>query len=968
MISSSGTAPQPHKSLCLQIKVNKTTGQYGPRKVRHEPSHCDGGGNGQRMQLVKTIPSQSSSGYSSTDIIKESIRSRLNECLDAASRAINKCDELNFEFRKAFGISPGYLYCRDKFNKVFDSRRNMKVMKCSTEEDGHWLRNALLGPRYYPSYLVYSTSSNVFNANGEMKVDGVVPMCGDLAVLYAKGLYGPGKKELAQCKSMDQLQELMRLHGVDAWKWHKNRSDTPKETHAFHSSDFSKPISGLVHQYWDMPCGERKVFLLETEKVKKSDTHAMVIMLEKKTDYVMVLRHYDPNWTNSCQKVILNNPDHADRLELKDLYSENDVEYYFKNGVAKLTSLETVHDKQKADYFWYSSDNNGQAGVRLSVEGGLWYRCKPLSDTQERSDYDQRRRILEDDVVRIITEEVFVGNKSEAEKETIIEYFLRNMRSGTFHEKIFSQLLQSNLSAEFKLRNLESYCFQNYRDLLPIYPGSPKDLLGLGPEELAAAFTLAVTNSDPGLAEFAVIAAVSDDRKSEEDRVAVLDHFKFDAKIDRELQQRIIHHLVQSNLSAGSKLKYLKNFPLTNCSDKLPLSPCSLKDLLGLGAEELIVALQIAMVNNDPELAELAVIASLSDDSKSEEDRVAVIDHVEFDEIDKELQRRIIHHLLQSNLSAGSKLKCLKDFPLTNCGDNLPLSPCSLKDLLGLGAKELIAAFQIAVVNNDPELAELAVIASLSDDSKSEEERVALLLNYKTDARDIDKELQRRVFPIVLTSNLSLRFKLKYFEDFFEEYQDYFNGFRDIVSESLCRESPPTDLADGLRLALYLNDVKLAGNIIDMVVSDDDHSEEEKIAILDLAKTSPTPIPWGLVKKNVDVVKCYLSGILESSLSDAHKVELSRMSNHELRSIVLQALLTMGVDMAHSLVGIVANSKISPALKEKIVDPKVCLEVFVDSIGDPHDKQVKEMIEMLDQLIMEKTEYPINIEKEVLND
>ena len=967
MISSSGTASQPLKSLCPQRQATKTTGQYGPRTVRHEPSHCGGGGNGQRMQLVKTIPGQSSSGYSKTDIVKKSLSSRVDECRDAASWAIYKYDELNLKCRKALGISFGFQYCKLKFDKVFDSRRNMKVMGCHTEEDGHWLKKALLGPRYYPGYFVYSTSSNVFNANGEMKVDGEVPMCGDLAVLYAKGLYGPGKKELAQCKSMDQLQELMRLHGVDAWKWHKNRSDKPKETHAFHSSDFSKPISALVHQYWDMPCGERKVFLLETEKVKKSDRHAMVIMLEKKTDYVMVLRHYDPNWTNSCQKVILNNPDHADRLELKDLYSEKNLEYFFQQGVAKLTSLETVHDKQEADYYWYSSDKNGQAGLRLSVEGGLWFRCKPLSDSQERSDYDQRRQILEDDVVRIITEEVFVGNKSEAEKEAIIEYFLREMRSDTFREKIFSQLLQSNLSAEFKLRNLESYCFQNYRDLLPIYPSSPKDLLGLGPEELAAAFTLAVTNSDPGLAEFAVIAAVSDDRKSEEDRVAVLDHFKFDAKIDRELQQRIIHHLLQSNLSVGSKLKCLKDFPLTNCGDNLPLSSCSLKDLLGLGAKELIAAFQIALVNNDPELAELAVIASLSDDSKSEEERVAVIDHVEFDEkIDNELQRRIIHHLLQSNLSVGSKLKCLKDFPLTNCGDNLPLSSCSLKDLLGLGAKELIAAFQIALVNNDPELAELAVIASLSDDSKSEEERVALLLNLKTDARDIDKELQRRVFPIVLTSNLSLRFKLEYFEDFVEEYQDYFNGFRDIVSESLCRESPPTDLADGLRLALYLNDVKLAGNIIDMVVSDDDHSEEEKIAILDLAKTSP--IHWGLVKKNVDVVKCYLSGILESSLSDAHKVELSRMGKIDLRSIVMQALLTEGVDMAHSLVGIVANSKMSPALKEKIVDPKLCLEVFVDSIEDPHDKQVKEMIEMLDQLIMEKTEYPVNIEKEVLND
>ena len=833
MISSSGTAPQ--SSPCLQPQATNTTGQCGSWTVQYKQSNCGDRG----MEIVKINPAQSSSGYSKADIVKDSIFSRFVECVDAASRVKDKYDELVFKCRKAVGLPSSYLYCQRKFNKLFDSGRDTKLMRCGTEEKGFSLKNVLLGQEYYPNYFIYSTISEAFDANGKMDIDGTVPWCGELALFYAKGLYGPGKKALAQCQSIDELQELMRLHGVDAWNWQKNRSDNPKETHAFHSSDFAKAISALVHQYWDMPCGERKVFLLETEQVKHFRSHAMVIMLEKKTDGVMVLRHYDPNWTNSCQKVILNNPDHADFLDLSDLYRDKDVEHFFKHGVAKLTSLETVRDNHEADYYWYSSDNNGQAGLRLSVKGGLWFRCQSLPDTQERSDYDQRRGILEDDVVRMITEEVLVGNKSETEKEAIIEYFIRYMGSDAFNEKISSQFLQSNLSAEFKLRSLRSCRFQNYRDLLPIVPHRPEDLLGLGPEERVAAFTLAVTNGDRELAEFAVIAELSDDTKSEEDKVEVIGRFKLITKKDRRLKQKIVHYLLQSNLSAGSKLKYLEE----------------------------------------------------------------------------------------------------------------------------LGSKELVAAYKISVVNNDPELAEGAVTALLSDDSKPEVEKVALLMGANTDPRDMDKEFQRRLLPVILTSNLSLRFKLEYFEYFFEEYQDYFKGFRDDVSESLCRESPPTDLADGLRLALYLNDVKLAGNILDMSLSNDEYSEEEKMMILDITKT--LPIPWGIVQENVDVVKCYLSGILESNLSDANKVKLSRMNKYESRSIIYQALLTIRADVAHHLVGVVVNSKLSPALKEKIVDPNACLGIVASFEGGVYDKQVQEMKEMLGQLIMENKNAG---EKEVLDD
>ena len=57
--------------------------------------------------------------------------------------------------------------------------------------------------------------------------------------------------------------------------------------------------------------------------------------------------------------------------------------------------------------------------------------------------------------------------------------------------------------------------------------------------------------------------------------------------------------------------------------------------------------------------------------------------------------------------------------------------------------------------------------------------------------------------------------------------------------------------------------------------------------------------------------------------------------------------------MAHLLLDGIVNSKLSPALKEKVVDPNVCLRVVDQLEGGVYDKQVQEMKEMLDQLIME---------------
>ena len=466
-----------------------------------------------KSELVKYTNSKPA--HRKVDVLKDALRSRFFESVVVADAVLKQTTRWLNRVKKPTGKQ----YCQQKLAKVGESGRNIKVILCPDVDDGHPLKKSVFGSKYFPAMLVYSIRNETYNANGEIFADGINPMCGDLALLYAKGLYGPGKKELAQCESKADLQERMSLLGRESWYWAINRTDTPEETHAFHTTDFSLVLKTLVKRYWEMPSGQKKVFFLKTEQVKDSATHAMVIMLEKKSESVMILRHYDPNWTNSCQKVILNHPDYAGHLHLHHLYSKTDVEYFFKNGVAKLSSLETVKDRKQSAFYWH----DGCSGSRLAAEDGLFYHTRQLADISEKtnSDASDQMQCPQENIADLITKVLDNSDKTTFEKGTIIEFFLRKFVSGSLGENIFSLIADSDLPAGYKLRFLQGSHFNHCQKIFPSYPPSLEELHKLDTQEQRLALKLAEKHNEQGLAERVFVAALSDNRYSEEEKIAL---------------------------------------------------------------------------------------------------------------------------------------------------------------------------------------------------------------------------------------------------------------------------------------------------------------------------------------------------------------------------------------------------------------------------------------------------------------
>ena len=522
-----------HPVVLVPSKLN--CAQFGAQSVQtSNPCH---------KHLIKS----GSAGYPNynpafrkVDVLKDALRSRLSESV-AVANAVFKQTTLWLNRVKN---STGKQYCQQKLAKVGKSGRNIKVILCPDVDDGHPLRKSVFGSKYFPAMLVYSIRNETFNANGEILADGLIPMCGDLALLYAKGLYGPGKKELAQCESKADLQERMSMLGRESWYGAINRTDTPEETHAFHSTDFSLVLKTLVKKYWEMPPGQKKVFILQTEQVMGGATHAMVIMLEKKSESVMILRHYDPNWTNSCQKVILNHPDYAGRLHLHHLYSNTDVEYFFKNGVAKLSSLETVKDKKQSAFYWH----DGCSGSRLAAEDGLFYHTRQLADISEKtnSDASDQMQCPQESVADLITKVLDDSDKTTFEKGTIIEFFLRKFVRGSLEENIYSLIAGSDLPASYKLRFLQGSHVNHCQKIFSSYPPSPEELHKLDTQEQRLALKLAEKHNEQGLAERVFVAALSDNRYSEEEKIALYyDVTKWGSNGVFEIQMR--RHIIESD-------------------------------------------------------------------------------------------------------------------------------------------------------------------------------------------------------------------------------------------------------------------------------------------------------------------------------------------------------------------------------------------------------------------------------------
>ena len=543
--------------------------------------------------------------YSTADMLKNSLRSRYFESVVMANAVLKQGSRWLNRVKKPTGKQ----YCQQKLAKVGESGRNIKVILCPDADDRHPLKKSVFGSKFFPAMLVYSIRNETFNANGEMVADGLTPMCGDLALMYAKGLYGPGKKELAQCESKADLQERMVKLGREAWYGAINRTDTPEETHAFHSTDFSLVLKTLVKRYWQMPAGQKKVFFLQTEKVKDSATHAMVIMLEKKSESVMILRHYDPNWTNSCQKVILNHPDYAGRLHLHHLYSKTDVEYFFKNGVAKLSSLETVKDKKLSAFYWH----DGCSGSRLAAEDGLFYHTRQLADISEKSNGDasDQMQYPQDNVADLITKVLDDSDKTTFEKGTIIEFFLRKFVSGPLEENIFSLIAASDLPASYKLRFLQGSHFNHCQKIFSSYPPSPEELHKLDTQEQRLALKLAQKHNEQGLAERVFVAALSDNRYSEEEKIAwYYDVTKEGSNGVFEIQMR--RHIIETDGSLDFKSCIFKE------SHQSSHQPMHQQDEFLKPSHRL----KLAFYLNDIKMASDVVDAVLQDGHTTVEDKV----------------------------------------------------------------------------------------------------------------------------------------------------------------------------------------------------------------------------------------------------------------------------------------------------------------------------------------------------------
>ena len=594
MVSSSGADTN---TLCHPdglVPSRSNCAQFGAQSVQSShPCH---------KHLIKPGLvgfSNSNPAYRKVDVLKDALSSRLSESFAVAYAVYKQSIQWLNRVKKPTDKE----YFQQKLAKVSNSGRNIKVILCPEVNDGQ--NKSVLGRKCFPAMLVYSIRNETYNANGKMLADGNTPMCGDLTVLYAKGLYGPGKKELAQCQSTADLQKRMVKLGRESWDWAINRKGTPVETHAFHTNDFSLALKTLVKRYWEMPLDQKKVFILQTEQVKDSQTHAMVIMLEKKSESIMVLRHYDPNWTNSCQKVILNHPDHAGHLHLQNLYSNRDLEYFFKNGVAKLASLETVQDKKQSAFYWH----DGIAGLRLAAEDGLFYHTRQLADSSEQTDgaASDQRPFPQETVTDLISEVLADSSKTTFEQGAVIEFFLRKFASDSFRENISSLIAGSDLSAGYKLRFLQDSSINYCHKIFSSYPPGSEELHKLDARERKAAIKLAVKHNEDGLAERIFLAVLSDNRCSEEEKRTAYYEFmdQIDAGAAFEMQMR--RHVLESDESLDFKSCIFKE---SHQTDNQPTTS---------------QRLQLAIYLNDIKLASNVMDAVLQDGHTTEDDKIKLL-------------------------------------------------------------------------------------------------------------------------------------------------------------------------------------------------------------------------------------------------------------------------------------------------------------------------------------------------------
>lgn len=325
-----------------------------------------------------------------------------------------------------------------------------KITKIECEVNGvEWsaIKDPFKRKKYYPGLFIYSTGSCTENSNGKIFFEGKKIWCGDLVNLYLNDHIGRGKKSYAECGSTAQLAERLKKlakkepqYKFECISSKSAQARFVKKRDCFHIDDFSRVLNNYVREYWDMPCGESKVFWLSGGHYSRTlYRHAMVIRLEKKNPETLVIRHWDPNRTFLDQKVILGHQDCAQYLNIYDLYTPEQVAWFFGNGIARLCLCEEDSDENSGDMYLYWHVVKGDGLVSFKFQDCTRNK-KPNDDFNKKS------------VENCIKEIIGDNTKTVTQKENILAAFIDNpfrVNKGLTQNSCHL-LLGSDLSLEFK--------------------------------------------------------------------------------------------------------------------------------------------------------------------------------------------------------------------------------------------------------------------------------------------------------------------------------------------------------------------------------------------------------------------------------------------------------------------------------------------------------------------------------------
>ncbi|WP_257296865.1 hypothetical protein [Endozoicomonas sp. YOMI1] len=509
-------------------------------------------------------------------VVMDAVQSRINETKSVVSEAGRKISQLCLEVREKYHRkvdSAGFQYCWKKLETVARSGRNIKFIRCRADE-----KTAFLGRKHFPGYLVYSTSNDCENANHKIIINGKKLKCGMLSKLYAEGYIERGKKGYADCGSTAQLEKRLQELALSdpALKFDCTSKLRGKctETHCFQVDDFSLVLNKLVQKYWDMPCGDSKVFILNGgplsyRKEPEHAGHTMVLCLEKKPPGILVIRHWDPNWTFLDQKVILGHPDCTPFLKLSDLYTSNQVDWFFSNGVGSLTLFEGESEELNENLYWHA--RQGPRGhCVFEFKNGIWIRRQ-----EENTSMAEGVECVDNDTMKTLENCIWAifadKTKSEEQKYELLTHFIDYTQESGLIKKlpysywkalgvswIYLKSIMQDQDFDGQRWEKEYYSFYDY--LLKVSNESES-------EYLASSLQVAVSNNDWTICEDIIRSVLMDPIKSVEEKKLILQAGRstncwfFEAVMNGKNHTTVlayVYEVLQSDLPESMKVDLLE--------------------------------------------------------------------------------------------------------------------------------------------------------------------------------------------------------------------------------------------------------------------------------------------------------------------------------------------------------------------------------------------------------------------------